>query len=238
MTAILGLTLRQLVGSRRSWLVVALVSLPILAGVLFHVADPTTTSARFADNVTARLVASGILPLVVLLFGTSAFGSELGDRTLVYLALKPIARWHIVAGKLIAAVLAGGVPVALGGLVAVALILEGDARGAAATGVGLLAGAAAYTAVFAWAGLVTRHALIFGLVYVFIWEAVLAAYLDGIRYLSIRRFTLAFIDGLDDERLATLDHSLGAGAGLAGTAIVIVLFAALTVRRLVRLDVP
>jgi ABC-2 type transport system permease protein len=236
--AILELTLRQLAGSRRSWLVLALISLPILASVLFHVADPTATSAKFADNITATLIASGILPLVVLLFATSAFGNELGDRTLVYLALKPISRWRIVVPKLGAPVLAGGLPVAASGVAAVAVILKGDAQGAAATGIGLLAGAAAYAALFTWAGLATRHALIFGLVYVFVWEAVLAAYLDGIRFLSIRRYSLAIVDGLDDERLATLDHSLSAGAGLAGTAIVIVAFTALAVRKLARLDVP
>ena len=66
------------------------------------------------------LVASGILPLVMLLFGTSAFGNEVGDRTLVYLALKPLPRWRIVAPKLLASLLVGGVPVAVSGLVAVA----------------------------------------------------------------------------------------------------------------------
>ena len=80
----------------------ALVSLPVLAGVLFHVADSTTPSGEFADGITATLVASGILPLVMLLFGTSAFGNELSDRTLVYLVLKPLPRWRIGAPKLLA----------------------------------------------------------------------------------------------------------------------------------------
>src|SRR4051794_15823182 len=180
MAAIFTLTVRQLAGSRRLWLVLALVALPVLAGALYHVADSTISSAQFADRITARLVASGILPLVMLLFGTSAFGNEVGDRTLVYLALKPLPRWQIVAPKLAASVLVGGVPVALSGLLAVAVIRGGDAGGALATGVGLLVGATAYAAVFTWAGLATRHALVVGLMYVFIWEAALAAYLDGI----------------------------------------------------------
>ena len=238
MAAILTLSVRQLAGSRRAWLVLALVSLPVLAGVLFHVADSTTTSARFADEGTASLIASGILPLVMLLFATSAFGDEVGDRTLVYLALKPLPRWRIVAPKLLASILAGGVPVALSGLMAVAVIREGDPGGALATGAGLLAGAAAYAAVFTWAGLATRHALVIGLVYVFVWEAMLAAYLDGIRFLSIRRYTLAMINGLDGERLRTLDVSLGAGVGAVATAIVIAGFSALAVRKLTRMDVP
>ncbi len=101
-----------------------------------------------------------------------------------------------------------------------------------------MVGASAYAAIFTWAGLALRHALIFGLVYIFIWEAVLAAYLDGIRFLSIRQFTLSLISGLDGERLDTLDLSLGASTGVAGAAIVIVAFSVLTVRKLTRIDVP
>ena len=238
MGAILTLTVRQLAGSRRLWLVLGLVALPVLAALLYHVAESTSTSAEFADDITATLIASGILPLVMLLFGTSSFGNELGDRTLVYLAMKPLPRWRIVAPKLLASLLVGGLPVAISGLVAVAVIRGGDLGGALATGAGLLVGAAAYAAIFTWAGLATRHALVIGLVYVFVWEAALAAYLDGIRFLSIRRYTLALIDGLDGERLASLDVSLGAGAGAVGAAIVIVGFSALAVRKLVRMDVP
>lgn len=238
MTAIFGLTVRQLAGSRRLWIVLGLVSLPILAAVVFRAGDSTTTSARFADNVTRTLITSVILPLVMLLFATSAFGNELVDRTLGYLTLKPIARWRIVVSKLAAAFVVGGVPIAASGFVAVALVDADGLGGAAATGLGLLAGAAAYAALFTWAGLATRHALLIGLVYVFVWEATLAAYLDGVRFLSIRRYTLGLIHGLDAARLATLDNPLSTGGALLGTAIVVVAFTALAVRKLVRMDIP
>lgn len=238
MTAIFTLTVRQLAGSRRLWLVLGLVTLPVLAAVVFRVGETTTTSDRFADNVTRMLVASAILPLVMLLFATSAFGNELVDRTLGYLALKPIARWRIVLPKLAAAFVVGGLPVAVSGFLAVALVDGGVLHGALATGLGLLVGAAAYAALFTWAGLATRHALLIGLVYVFVWEASLAAYLDGVRFLSIRRYTLAVIHGLDDARLATVDNPLSARAAVVATAIVVVGFAALAVRKLVRMDVP
>jgi ABC-2 type transport system permease protein len=238
MAAILTLTMRQLSGSRRAWLVLALVALPLLAGALYHVADPTATPDEFADNVTRRLLASAILPLVMLLLGTASFGNEVSDRTLVYLFTKPLQRWRIVVPKLAGPMLAGGIPVAVSGAAAVAVIGRGDARGAVATGVGLLAGAAAYAAVFTWAGLATRHALVIGLVYVFVWEATLAAYLDGVRYLSVRRFTLAVIQGLDEDRLRGLDHSLGGLAGGVLAVAAVVGFGLLTVRRLRRLDVP
>ena len=132
----------------------------------------------------------------------------------------------------------GGLPVAASGAAAVAVIEGGDGHGAAMTGAGLLIGAAAYAAIFTWAGLATRHALVFGLVYVFVWEASLAAYLDGVRFLSVRRYTLALISTLDGGRLQTVDLSLGAGVATVGAAIVIVGFTALAVRRLGRMDVP
>jgi ABC-2 type transport system permease protein len=238
MIAVFVLTLRQLAGSRRIWLVLALVSLPILAGLLFQVADATTTPDEFADDITRVMLTSAILPLVMLLLATAAFGNEVGDRTLVYLVTKPIARWRIVVSKLLASVVVGGIPVALSGLLAVALIEQGDAGGALATGAGLLAGAAAYAAIFTWAGLATKQALLIGLVYVFIWEATLAAYLDGIRFLSVRRYTLALVHGLDAGRLASFDISLGAGTAVVGTAVILVGFTALAIRKLTRMDVP
>jgi ABC-2 type transport system permease protein len=238
MSPIFVLTVRQLAGSRRIWLVLALVSLPLLAGLLFQVADATATPDEFADDVTRVMLASAILPLVMLLLATASFGNEVGDRTLVYLVTKPIARWRIVAPKLLASVAVGGIPVALSGALAVAVIERGDRGGALATGAGLLAGAAAYAAIFTWAGLATRHALLIGLVYVFIWEAALAAYLDGIRFLSVRRYTLALVHALDDGRLASVDISLGLLTAAVGTTVVLVCFAALAVRKLMRMDVP
>jgi len=236
--AIFSLTVRQLGGSRKLWLVLGLVALPVLAALLFHLANSTSTPDEFADDITRTLIASAILPLVMLLLATAAFGNEVGDRTLVYLMTKPVARWRIVAPKLAATILVGGVPVAVSGALAVAVVAEGNARGALATGVGLLVGAAAYAAIFTWAGLATRHALVIGLVYVFVWEAALAAYLDGIRFLSVRRFTLALIHGLDQVRLATVDINLSATAGWVGMALVLVGFSALMTRKLTRMDVP
>jgi ABC-2 type transport system permease protein len=217
--------------------VLGLVALPVLAALLFQVAESSSTPDEFADDITRTLITSAILPLVMLLLATAAFGNEVGDRTLVYLMTKPVARWRIAAPKLAATILVGGVPVAVSGALAVAIV-TGEGGGAAATGLGLLAGAAAYAAIFTWAGLATRHALVIGLVYVFVWEAALAAYLDGIRFLSVRRFTLALIHGLDDVRLATVDINLGGVAGAVGAAIVLVGFSALMTRKLSRMDVP
>ena len=129
-------------------------------------------------------------------------------------------------------IVVGGLPVAISAGLSVALIESGDLGGALATGIGLLAGAAAYAAIFTWAGLATKHALVLGLVYVFVWEATLAAYLDGVRYLSVRRYALGLVHGLDTSRLATIDVPLGIGAAIAGVVVVLAGFTALAVRKL------
>ena len=238
MAAIFTLTLRQLAGSRRWWLVLVLSALPLLIAGLFRVAESSHTPAENADDVTSTLIASAILPLVMLLLGVAAFGNDVGDRTLVYLTTKPVARWGIVVPKLAAVIVVGGLPVATSAGLSVALIEGGDLGGAFATGIGLLAGAAAYAAIFTWAGLATKHALVLGLVYVFVWEATLAAYLDGVRYLSVRRYALGLVHGLDTSRLATIDVPLGIGAAIAGVVVVLAGFTALAVRKLRRMDMP
>ena len=81
-----------------------------------------------------------------------------------------------------------------------------------------------------------KHALVAGLVYVFVWEAALAAYLDGVRFLSVRRFALSVVNGLDPERLT--DAELGAGAASIGVILVLAGFTALAIRKLRRMDVP
>ena len=235
--AIFRLGLQQLLASRRSWILLLLVGLPLLAAGLFHLAEESN-AREFADDLTNQMLVSVILPLAMLVMAAATFGNELEDKTLGYLTLKPVARWKIVLAKFLATLLVGGVPVALSGLVATLIVVNDDAAGAAAVGLGLLLGAAAYGAGFVLAGLLTRHALPIGVVYVFIWEAALASVLDGVRFVSVRQYTLGFIHGIDEVQLSTLDIELGIVAGLIGLTVVPVVYLGLAVRRLGRMDIP
>ena len=98
----------------------------------------------------------------MLLLATAAFGNEVSRphaRLPRREAARPLADrrcrscWRRS--------LVGGVPVAVSGLSRSRSSSSGDMRGAPRDrGVGLLAGAAAYAAIFTWAGLATRHALV------------------------------------------------------------------------------
>jgi hypothetical protein len=85
----------------------------------------------------------------------------------------------------------------------------------------------------------TGHALGFALVYVFLWEGLLASLLGGIRYLSVRAYTLTLMEGIGGSRLdAFAELSIELPAAIAGVVGVSAVFFWLTVRRLRRMDVP
>ncbi len=100
-------------------------------------------------------------------------------------------------------------------------------------------GVVLYSALFLWAGLVTSHPLALGLLYVFVWEGLFGSFVHGIRYLSIRQYTLGIARAVDASRFAGPDQSvLGSAGAVVGSAVVVTAFALLVVRRLRRMDVP
>lgn len=238
MTPLLVLSLRQAVGGRRIWVMLLLVAIPVALAGLLRAFGADISTLHLSDDITNRLLISMVLPLVMLVLATASFGNELDDHTLTYLVLKPISRWSIVVPKLVAPFIVGGALVAASGAVASLLITGGDPGQAATTVAAVLVGSAAYASAFNWAGLVTRNALAFGIVYVFVWEAFLTDFLGGIRFLSVRQYTLAIVHGLDGERLADAGVELSLGGGLFGAAVVFAVFLVLTVRRLTSMDVP
>ena len=90
-----------------------------------------------------------------------------------------------------------------------------------------------------WLGLVTRRALGIGLLYVFIWEGLFGTFVDGMKYLSVRQYSLSIIRQLDPTRFDGSSQTvIGIEAAAVGAGIVLVAFALLTVRRLRAMDVP
>ena len=49
--------------------------------------------------------------------------------------------------------------------------------------------------------MLTRHAVVFGLVYLLIWEGLLGGLLDGIRWLSVTRWSAEVVDQIADLEL-------------------------------------
>ena len=59
----------------------------------------------------------------------------------------------------------------------------------------------AYCAIFALLSVMTRHAVVIGLIYLLVWEGLLGGLLDGIRWLSVTRWSAELIDQIADLEL-------------------------------------
>ena len=251
MKTVLIVSLRQLGGRWRLLLVLALAALPVGLTALISAgaSSDERSNENFVNALLDALLISGILPIVTLVLASASFGNEVEDKTLSYLVLRPVQRWLVALPKMLAPIILAGpvlvvsgaatTLVASGSAGSAIVILHNDAQAVLAVGVAILVAVVAYTSIFTWAGLVTTRALAFGLVYVFVWEALITTFLGGVRYFSVRAYSLAILHGIDDTTFAVLeDRVIELPAAIAGAAIVVVVFFLLTVRRLRRMDVP
>ena len=243
MAQIILLTLRQLAGARRLIIVGAVALLPAALAIYARQIGAGATLDDFANGTIDALIVALAMPIITMALATAALGNEVEDRTLSFIALQPIARWKIALAKLIAPSLIA-VPLATAGAAAASYVElaggETAVRTTLAVAVSVAVGSFAYCCVFTWLGLATSRALAVALVYVFMWEAAVATFIGGARYLSVRGYTLGMMSGLDSSPAlsALSDRAIELPAALIGAALVCALFYALTVRRLKRMDVP
>lgn len=240
MSTIFFLTLTQLTQRRRYALVVVLALVAPLVALAIEVFATVTASelVEIHDAVTDTLLISTVLPVAALLLATATLGDEVEDQTLVYLALKPIPRWQIALPKLAATLVAVAVPVVTGGIISSLFLSNADVGTSLLTGAGIFVGAAVYSALFGWGGLASRQAIAFGLGYVFLWEFSISGLFSGLRFVSVRQYSLGVIRGVDGERLQELSSNLELSQALIGALVVVLLFGWLTERRLRLMDVP
>lgn len=238
MAVLLSLSLRQLVLQRRYLVVLLLAAAPAAVAAISTYATPGGADEQSIGNLLDQMVVTVVLPIAVLIAGTTALGLELEDKTIAYLVLKPIARWSIVLPKLAAVVIASGVPVILGTVIAIIVMAPAEIPTAAGVAFALLIGVALYGSLFLVLGLLTQHALPFGLVYMVLWEGAVAQFLVGGRYLSIRQYTLTFIDALTPVRLVPAGSVVELPAAILGSLLFVTIFTALAVFRLRRMDFP
>jgi ABC-2 type transport system permease protein len=240
---IIEVTARQVLGRKRTFLMLAGAALPILIALLytFNNGGPDDPSPeRFtANGLLGRLVTNAVLPIVALVFGTAVLGAEIEEGTAVYLLSKPVSRGKIVISKLLVAWLATVVVVVPAAAVAAVVALEGsDEDGISlAFAVALTAGALAYCAFFVLLSILTSRALIVGLLYVFIWEGVVTNLFSGTRLLSIREFTLSVADALTSVRTSAFEADLGPTQGVLLMVAVIVGATSYASRRLERFEI-
>ena len=235
---IAGITLRQLLSRRRTLLLLLLGGVLVVVALIVQLAGEESRALPVTAGLLATLGVATLMPLVALLFGTGAIGSELEDGTAVYLLAKPIRRGTILATKLAVAsacaILLTSGPMLLAGLISAGGLGDGLVLGF----VGAAAiGSILYTALFVALSLATSRALVVGLGYVLIWEGLLAGLFAGTRTFSIRQITLAFADLLSDVPPDIFEAQLGVGTAVVMGAVVLVGATVLALRRLSTLEI-
>lgn len=232
-------TARQLLGQRRVILPALVALAPVLIAVVVRaVADDDTPAAEVAANTLTGLVALIVLPVTALFLATAALGSEVEDGTAVYLLAKPVARWRILAGKLLAAWGAAAAIVLASAAVSGAVLLAGESGWNVLGGfvVALLAGSFAYCALFLMFSLLTGRALLAGLAYAFIWEGVITSFAPGVQRASIREYTLGVADLVSGAPANVIDADLGGVLSLILMAAVSAIAVGVAARRLARFE--
>jgi ABC-2 type transport system permease protein len=226
-----AVTMRGLLNRRRTLLLVLAGVLMVAVAALSRLAEQTDAEAT---QLTARLLGDFglgvLLPLVAVIAGTAAIGSELEDGTIIYLLAKPIPRLLIVAVKAVMAWLLVTLLVSPAILVSGVIGTGGDAELGVAYAVAAAVGALEYTTVFLALSLLTSRALVIGLAYVVIWEGVVAGLFAGTRILSIRQHALAVAEALASD--TAIPAELSAGIGLLMALAVSAVAFVLAVRRL------
>ncbi|MFG3254087.1 ABC transporter permease subunit [Streptomyces sp. NPDC048172] len=183
------LTYRALLGRRRALILCAL---PVL---LLVVAAAVRAMVGADDEVTTQLLGgfalATMVPLVGVIAGTGAIGPEIDDGSVVYLLSKPVKRPSIIVTKLVVATGVTAVFTAVPVLVA-GFILNGNSQQiAVAYALAAAVASVAYSALFLLLGTVSRHAVVIGLIYSLIWEALFGSLVEGAKTLSVQQWALA-----------------------------------------------
>lgn len=196
---IVRLGVRSIFGHWRGALLFALPL--VLLGLSILVRALVGQDERGAEHTLYGLGLVVTVPLVALLATSGLLAPEIDDGSISYLLAKPISRYTIVVSKLVVAIACvlffGSVPMLVAGLV-----LRTDAPSVAVGfAVGSLVAGVAYCAVFALLSVLTKHAVVIGLVYLLIWEGLLGGLLNGVRWLSVTRWSGEIVGAIADLSL-------------------------------------
>ena len=205
------MTARGLPGRRRTLGMVLLAASPVLVAAVLAFGGGLGNPNDLALEVYSQITLALVVPLVALVLGTAAIGTEIDDGTVVFLLVKPVRRRTVVLAKMLVAGGATAVLTVPGAAISTLLVAGPGALGlVVGAGVATLLASILYASVFVALSVFTGRALVIGLGYVLVWEGFLTSILSGTRVLSIREYGLAVVRALGADAAA-----IEKGAGVA-----------------------
>jgi ABC-2 type transport system permease protein len=226
---VLRLTLRATLSRKRA----LLFALP--AVILIGLSSLLTETAQGNDWQPVLLGTFGysvLLALTALLVGGSVLGAEIEDGSIVHLLATPVSRRSVVLTKYLLAVALTIVLAAVPEYLAAAIASGAGSKLAIGLFVGALAGSVIYNALFVMltAAFSPGRALAFGLLYVLVWEGLLANLVPGVGLLSAGHYSLAIANSIAHD--AALHANLTTGTAVGLGVVVTVAALVLAVQRL------
>ncbi|MGB6458112.1 MAG: ABC transporter permease [Streptosporangiaceae bacterium] len=220
---VMQLTLRAAMSRRRA----LLFALPavLLIGIS-ALLKATADSAVWPPEVLGT-IGYLILALTALIVGGSVLGAEVDDGSILHLLATPVSRRAIVLSKYLIAVVLTMAFAVVPEYLAGAIATGASSRLAIGLLIGALAGSVIYNAIFLMltAILSPGAALAVGLLYILLWEGLLASLVPGVGLLSAEHYSLAIANSVAHNGAlhANLTLGTGTGMGIAITALCLVL---------------
>ena len=196
LATLVRVTLRRLTRGRAVWVCVGIALLPSLIAVLFN------HSSHIFDVITAAQMF--VLVLLPPVFVAASIGEEIEERTTTYLWSRPIPRWTIIVGKLVALAPIATALVVVGWVLAVQAALSRTASTDSL--LALAAGALAISIMSA--GLATiapKQGMVLAIIYLVLIDLAIGILPASLQNISVTRQVTLMI-GLDEpaQRLRPL----------------------------------
>lgn len=207
----------------------------ILASIAVATAD--TSSGSSATQRAVELIEgfglSFLVPISALVMASASLGDFREDESLVYLWLRPVAAWRIIVAALAASV-SVTLPLTVVPLVISAAIASGDGAVVGGTALSVTVAVIAYATVFLALGLRTHRAMLWGLVYVLLWEGFVAQASATSGRVAVRTYTGTVLTWASDT---DLDQSVARASAVIVPIVVVMAALAYTSWRFRRQDV-
>lgn len=197
------LTFRRQLLARKTLIAIVLIGLLCLATVVWaqrilprieESADPKESAvSKFSEIVVMPIYLGFLLPILCLIYATAALGEERDERTLVYLLIRPLARYRIYLAKglgILPLVMAAGI----GGFWLVCQCAE--APGATAWNLfypAVVRGSITYACLFLMFGALAPRPLVLSIAYAFFCEALVSMMPGTIKRLAVSFHTKCMI---------------------------------------------
>ncbi|MEO8701612.1 MAG: ABC transporter permease [Kofleriaceae bacterium] len=223
LAVIAALTVRRVLRGRILWASALVALLPVGFAYIIGQRDES------AIEVTAKIFAFELLVLAVLpaLFVAASMGEEIEDRTTTYLWSRPVPRWAVPAGKLVAMVPMIWV-ISLASWTLALVVGAGELPSASSYAALLLGSTALSIVAAAIAILVPRHGMALTICYMLFLDLSLGIMPAAIRFVSVTQHARA-IAGLADE---PTDSPTSAVIGIAAIAAIWAIVGLARIRRL------